>query len=555
MKTTTIILLILLGAVTGMPAQDAPDLKSLLSQLQKAPGAAWSSYFETLSKEAAQHRKAATKLRSEAKDLLKQAEALEANAKRVEQLRAKREALLELLKSTATPIESAEAPPAKPVTKTNDAKAISKINLDKAFQDQLLPVLDQHCTECHNSDRRKGGLDLTSFETFKAGGASGAVVTPGDPDDSRLYLLVSHQESPKMPPNSDLIPETDLKKIRSFIEVVMAPQLDSDESQRKTTKTAKEVPEPPAAAMPDLSSLEAIPEDTQWGPIRCLSHSPNGPLLASPIAGGFAYLHSAMLKPLGMIPFPPGDVEVLRFSRDGSRILVAGGTKGRKGSAWLFDVRSGRVLHRYGQETDVVMAADMSPLGTRVVLGTAEDGVRVYSGETEQLLFELTEHESRVLSTDVSPDGNYIASGDRAGLLLISEAETGRKLHILRDHKGPINAVLFRPDGKMLASGSDDGTIKLWDPKEGDAKRSINTRQGHVLSLDWIDETLATGGSNGTTCVWNAQGRSVTKTPDLGDWVYAIAAAQRGNALFSGLWTGIIRAHDARNGKPLTPDQ
>ena len=43
------------------------------------------------------------------------------------------------------------------------------------------------------------------------------VVKPGDPDGSRLYLLVAHKQEPHMPPKSPMIAGDSLETIRRWI--------------------------------------------------------------------------------------------------------------------------------------------------------------------------------------------------------------------------------------------------------------------------------------------------------------------------------------------------
>ena len=58
-------------------------------------------------------------------------------------------------------------------------------------------VLARNCLECHNGSDKKGGLDLTGRERALAGGESGAVLKPEEPDAS---LLVHRIEGGEMPP-------------------------------------------------------------------------------------------------------------------------------------------------------------------------------------------------------------------------------------------------------------------------------------------------------------------------------------------------------------------
>ncbi|SVB36560.1 uncharacterized protein METZ01_LOCUS189414, partial [marine metagenome] len=55
------------------------------------------------------------------------------------------------------------------------------------FQDDVFPLFEQSCNSCHNPDKAKGGLDLSSMPALLAGGSSGDVVTPGEGDNSYLY--------------------------------------------------------------------------------------------------------------------------------------------------------------------------------------------------------------------------------------------------------------------------------------------------------------------------------------------------------------------------------
>src|SRR5688572_4759365 len=38
------------------------------------------------------------------------------------------------------------------------------------FTDHVLPLVEQHCAKCHNSDKKKGDLDLTSYSGALKGG-------------------------------------------------------------------------------------------------------------------------------------------------------------------------------------------------------------------------------------------------------------------------------------------------------------------------------------------------------------------------------------------------
>src|SRR5881392_261516 len=69
------------------------------------------------------------------------------------------------------------------------------------FQRQVAPIFEQHCVRCHSGAEPKGGLDLTNSRAVTAGGASGKVIVPGKPGESRLSRLISGTK-PLMPRNA-----------------------------------------------------------------------------------------------------------------------------------------------------------------------------------------------------------------------------------------------------------------------------------------------------------------------------------------------------------------
>jgi len=80
------------------------------------------------------------------------------------------------------------------------------------FRGSVEPILVKRCLECH-SEGKKGGLDLRSRESALAGGESGAVIKPGEPDKSMLYRYVRAGE---MPPKEALPPE-EVEALRQWI--------------------------------------------------------------------------------------------------------------------------------------------------------------------------------------------------------------------------------------------------------------------------------------------------------------------------------------------------
>lgn len=71
------------------------------------------------------------------------------------------------------------------------------------FQDLIMPSLKRKCQSCHNPNKIKGGLLLTSFEEMNKGGKSGKpLFVSGDPEKSEIFVRVSlpAEDDDHMPP-------------------------------------------------------------------------------------------------------------------------------------------------------------------------------------------------------------------------------------------------------------------------------------------------------------------------------------------------------------------
>lgn len=65
-------------------------------------------------------------------------------------------------------------------------------------------VLKQKCFQCHGEGSRLSQLDLRTRQFALAGGLHGPALVPGKPEQSRLFLMVNHQQKPQMPPTAPL---------------------------------------------------------------------------------------------------------------------------------------------------------------------------------------------------------------------------------------------------------------------------------------------------------------------------------------------------------------
>ena len=143
------------------------------------------------------------------------------------------------------------------------------------YDDHVRPILREHCFSCHSADKQESGLALDTYAKAMAGGSSGEVVTPGDLGISRLWVLVSHLEDPKMPPKQDKLAAAKLELIQKWIEQGAPENAGSKVAIKKNAVTAVAVsagkPEGPIAFPESLLKQPVLytPKPGQIGRASC----------------------------------------------------------------------------------------------------------------------------------------------------------------------------------------------------------------------------------------------------------------------------------------------
>src|SRR2546422_10985650 len=67
-----------------------------------------------------------------------------------------------------------------------------------------MKILRVNCLSCHNDEKKKGGLRLTTRENALKGGDDGPVLLPGKVERSLLAKVILPDSDPHMPPKKQL---------------------------------------------------------------------------------------------------------------------------------------------------------------------------------------------------------------------------------------------------------------------------------------------------------------------------------------------------------------
>lgn len=90
-----------------------------------------------------------------------------------------------------------------------------------SFANDVMPILQSRCINCHGGQDTKAGLSVTSYNTLMAGSEHGPIVIAGDPANSLLIQSIQQGKMPKRGPK--LTPD----QLQILIDWIMAGALNN----------------------------------------------------------------------------------------------------------------------------------------------------------------------------------------------------------------------------------------------------------------------------------------------------------------------------------------
>jgi len=120
-------------------------------------------------------------------------------------------------------------------------------------------------------------------------------------------------------------------------------------------------------------------------------------------------------------------------------------------------------------------------------------------------------------------------------------------------HTGMVMSAAFAPQGDLLATGSHDATVKLWDPKTGELKRTLEGNTLIVWMLAWSPQgdVLATVSGDETLQIWDPRAGVRLKQIDVNVVVKSVVFSRDGQTLITGDESKLIKFWDRNTGQLL----
>jgi WD40 repeat protein len=406
------------------------------------------------------------------------------------------------------------------------------------YDDHVSPIFQQTCLNCHNPDKVKGGLDLSSFTGVMKGGSGGNVTESGDVS-SKLLTCLSGSGDQRMPPEGDAISGDKIAMIKKWIEGGLLessksaarkpskPKFDSSMSVNPLTKPDGSPP------MPQDLLLDPPIVTSRGSAITAMAASPWAPLLAVTSQRQILLYNTEALELVGVLPFPEGAPRSLNFTPDGRYLIVGGGIAGKLGVTVTFDVVNGQRILTAAKEFDEILATDIKPSFDIIVSGSPSRLLKFWNTQTNQQVKSIKKHTDWITSLDISPDGILVASGDRNGGLYVWEVDTGSEFQSLRAHQATITCASFRQDSNILASSSEDGTVRFWEMNGGTEVKKIDAHAAGVRGFCWAkDGSFVTVGRDQIAKLWKTDFSYVLDFEKIPTLPTAIAFNAEGTKVF-----------------------
>lgn len=338
-----------------------------------------------------------------------------------------------------------------------------------SYAKDIKPFLAKYCFECHQGAKPKGGLDVSTYKSFLAGGISFPGFVPGKPDESFSVTLVEAKGKPVMPPKGKPQPSAEERKLlRGWV-----------------AAGAKDDSKAAAVTLPEIE-----PRGRPEGPITALAYRPAGQWLA---VARHKHLLISDLARNGVIGKPieePAPITALAWSPSRALLAVAYGTSGVSGSV-VFHLWDNPVPESFKPEplatahTDLIHDMRFSPDGKLLATCGYDRLIKLWDVEAGKEVRTLKDHSDSIYGVSFSPDGKLLASAAADRAVKVWDVVTGRRLYTLADNTDWVYAVAWSPDGKHLAAAGIDRSIRIWqaDAEGGKLVQSAFAHEAPVLRL------------------------------------------------------------------------
>ncbi|MBI3822826.1 MAG: hypothetical protein HY289_09125 [Planctomycetes bacterium] len=428
-----------------------------------------------------------------------------------------------------------------------------------SFINDVAPILQKNCFACHDAKKKKGKLDMTTFEALRKGGSKYDPIAPGKSKESLIVELVSSKNKDRMPPPDlgDALKPEQIAIIAKWIDE--GAKLDAGVEAK--TDLVRElriryVPRLPDAAykFPALINAMAFTPDSKKVVI-----GGNHELTVWDAATGKLQrrIFTRAERAMGMQFLPDG------------KLVVAGARHGQEGDVRIYNINAGTpkdfggfpavdgvndktvLVKELLQVDDTMWGMAISNDGKKIAAGGCDRIVRVIDIATGNIEHAVENHADWILGVAFTPDGKGLVTASRDKTAKVWDLANKESLLTFPDHQNIVWHVATTSDGKFGFSAGEDGQIRQWQATDsakaiGKATKALAGHGKAVFHIAYHADPktplMASCSADMTVRTWNPVAGAALKTmPGFTDAVWAVAISPDGQLVVGGAANGDVR--------------
>jgi WD40 repeat protein len=257
--------------------------------------------------------------------------------------------------------------------------------------------------------------------------------------------------------------------------------------------------------------------------VQSLSWSHDGRRLAS---GGFrrvvvwdgGSLHQEREVTNGL----SGRVTALEFTPDDTTLALADGESGRSGFVRLLNTTNGHLTASWRAHADTVFDLEFSRDGTRLLTAGGDRLVKVWDVATRKETAALEGHTAQVLAAAFNTNATQVVSGGADKQLKVWDIATKEKIITLGSHTAALTSIAWPGDGAAIFAVTDAGGVFRYtnlkshtgeqSSATGDERRLGETVEAALCVATSADGKLVCVGSHdGSVHLWDQDGKLLAK--------------------------------------------
>jgi WD40 repeat protein len=240
--------------------------------------------------------------------------------------------------------------------------------------------------------------------------------------------------------------------------------------------------------------------------------------------------------------------------------LRRGGTPARFGEIELWDVVARKLQHSVTLTNETIFGASLSPDGSRVAVGRADNTVRVVDTASGKEVLKISNHENWVLGTIFGVDGKRLVSVGRDQAAKLTDASTGAFIENVNALRGELTAIARHPARDLILIGGAERIPYLYTmdrvasmriADDSTLIRKFEMQDGAIFALAFSSDgsRIAVAGASDEVPIYQTETGERTATCKGNRGTYAIAFSPDGQQQAAGGFDGKVRIYEVKSGK------